>query len=170
MARHNNPDQPDDAQAARALVVHLLAWLDRWAGAARKCLRGSVPGHARERALRDFVQRADGVVIHPVWDRVFPKAAANRTAKRKCAVKVSRVFVKRLSHLLDARVTKASLAWGCGSACEWTEEVDCFRAFFPRPCAPLGSRASLRMLKTMSGSRMRHRARSQAALFRLQCR
>ncbi|CAK0845978.1 unnamed protein product, partial [Prorocentrum cordatum] len=138
IARHNNPDRPGSArreypggpwQAVGALAVHLRALLDRWAGAARKYLREAVAGQPSEKLLREFAQRAD-VVIHPVWERVFPEAAANRTVKRKGAVKVPRVFVERLAHLLDVALHEATPAWGYACEQEWTEEVDCFRAYF----------------------------------------
>lgn len=131
IARHNNPDRPDDAQrvavsgswqALVPLTAVLLGMLNGWAGAARRYFQEHVAGTDSELSVKAFVQRSD-VVIHPLWKRVFPDADVARTTRRKGAVAVPRVFVERLAHLLGAQLHQASLAWGYADDREWTEEV-----------------------------------------------
>ena len=138
VARHNNPDPEPGAHRAIAsgpwqhllvLVPALHALLDRWAGPAREFYRTTVVGTPVEAPLRAFVMRCDAV-IHPLWNHVFPEVAAKRQSKRRGCVTVPRVFVERLAHILGVALHKASLAWGYTSDGEWTEEVECFRAYF----------------------------------------
>ena len=147
IARHNNPDRPDDAQrdALRRpwkhllpLVPVLLALMTRWAGAARRYFQECVVGRDTEGKLKNFVQTCD-VIIHPLWGRVFPEVAANRTIRRRGSVQVPRVFVERLAHLLGVVLHKASLAWGYATDEEWSEEVDCFGAYFATSIYTIGS-------------------------------
>ena len=138
IARHNNPDPTADAQRVLApgswqnllvLVPVLQALLCRWAGAAREYYRANVAGQEMASSVKIFLERSD-VVIHPLWDRVFPKAAEARSTKRRGCARVPRVFVERLAHVVGAILHAASHAWGYTSDREWTEEVECFRSMF----------------------------------------